>query len=217
VDRSVSAVVYVHGLWMRGIESALLRRRLQHARGYRLYVLRYDSMRESVSSIVAKLQQLITRIDAPRVHLLGHSLGGLIILRYLQRFRMAPPGRVVFLGTPCGGSNAARRFGALRLGRWRLGRRALGLAACEELLEDLPRRWEIDRELGIIAGTRPVGMGQLLLTFRETNDGVVTVSEADLSGATDRLRLPVSHSGMLLSARVATEVGKFFEHGRFGP
>ena len=36
-----------------------------------------------------------------------------------------------------------------------------------------------------------------------------------LAGATDHITLPVSHMGMLLSARVATEVGGFLEKGRF--
>ena len=53
------------------------------------------------------------RIDAPQVHLLGHSLGGLVILRCLERYPMAQPGRVVFLGTPAAGSRAARRLGAV--------------------------------------------------------------------------------------------------------
>ena len=67
------------------------------------------------------LRQLIARIDAPQVHLLGHSLGGLIVLRFLQRHSMSQPGRVVFLGTPCAGSRVARRFA-----RWKMGRKMLG-------------------------------------------------------------------------------------------
>ena len=212
-----AAVVYVHGLWMRGIESALLRHRLQAERGYRVYVFHYRSMTETVPRIVAALSDLVAGIDAPRVHLLGHSLGGLIVLRYLQNGAMQQPGRVVLLGTPCSGSRAARRVGEWSFGRWTLGQRVLGLAACAELLAHGPRRWEVERELGIIAGTLPIGMGHLLLTFGEANDGVIAVSETELSGASSRLCLPVSHSGMLLSARVATEVGNFFEHGRFGP
>jgi pimeloyl-ACP methyl ester carboxylesterase len=217
MDSGAAAVVYVHGLWMRGIESALLRHRLQADGGYRLHVFHYHSMTETVPGIVAKLRALVAGIEAPQVHLLGHSLGGLIILRYLQSAEMRQPGRVVFLGTPCGGSRAARRLGQWTLGRWMLGQHVLGLAACSELLDQCPRRWEVNRQLGIIAGSLPVGMGHLLLTFGEANDGVIAVSETELSGATSRLCLPVSHSGMLLSARVATEVGNFFEHGRFGP
>jgi hypothetical protein len=56
----------------------------------------------------------------------------------------------------------------------------------------------------------------LLLTFPDANDGTVAVSETELPGASARLCLPVTHSGMLLSARVAQEAGSFLQHGRFG-
>ncbi|HEV7986645.1 MAG TPA: alpha/beta fold hydrolase [Steroidobacteraceae bacterium] len=209
--RSDAAAVYVHGLWMPGFEGALLRRRLRAERGFRCYVFRYGSVREPMRQVAAALRQMVARIDAPRVHLLGHSLGGLVIQRYLQRYTMAQPGRVLFLGTPSAGSRAARRLGSLTLGR-----RLMGHAVGEELLVESTRRWEAERELGIIAGTVPVGLGHLLLKFGEDNDGTIAVSETELAGAKARLCLPVTHSGMLLSARVAREAGSFLEHGRFG-
>jgi pimeloyl-ACP methyl ester carboxylesterase len=206
-----AAVVYVHGLWMPGFEGAVLRRRLRTQRGFTTYGYGYHSVQEPMAALIAGLRQLIARIDAPQVHLLGHSLGGLIVLRFLQRHAMAQPGRVVFLGTPCGGSRVARRFA-----RWKMGRKMLGPVAREELLQPGCTRWDQPRELGIIAGTRPVGLGHLLLTFPDANDGTVAVSETELPGAKGRLCLPVTHSGMLLSARVAQEAGSFLQHGRFG-
>lgn len=206
-----AAVVYVHGLWMPGFEGAVLRRRLRRQRGFRTYGYGYRSVRDPMATLVAGLRQLIARIDAPQVHLLGHSLGGLIVLRFLQRHTMVQPGRVVFLATPSAGSRVARR-----LARWQLGRKILGPVACEELLPAAPALWDQPRELGIIAGTRPIGLGHLLLTFADDNDGTVAVSETELPGAKDRLCLPVTHSGMLISARVAQEAGSFLQHGRFG-
>src|SRR5580692_1813100 len=143
-----AAVVYVHGLWMSGVESIWLRRRLARERGYRWQVFRYASVRAPLAEIVAALRDTIAAIDAPRVHLLGHSLGGLLIQRCLERYPMRQPGRVVFLGTPAGGSRAARR---LAQSGW--GRRLLGATSAEELLAEHGRRWEGGRELGIIAGT----------------------------------------------------------------
>lgn len=208
---SAATVIYVHGLWMPGNESALLGRRLARAHGYHTHVFRYRSVSDPMLQIVAALHALIERIDAPQVHLLGHSLGGLIIMRCLEHYTMEQPGRVVFMGTPCAGSRAVRR-----LGPWAWGRRALGHAVREELLVERSRRWDSERELGIIAGTLPVGLAQLLVNFGEPNDGVVGISETRLEGAKSWLSVPVAHAGMLISATVARAAGNFFAEGCFG-
>ena len=85
------------------------------------------------------------------------------------------------------------------------------------MLDTHQRSWPHERELGIIAGTQSLSFGRLVVDFDEPNDGTVAVSETRLPGAKAHLSLPVSHSGMILSARVAHEVGQFLEHGRFGP
>jgi pimeloyl-ACP methyl ester carboxylesterase len=208
---SGAVVVFVHGLWMTGVESGLLRRRLSRERGYRAQVFHYRSLRAPMSGHITALRDAVASIEAPQVHLVGHSLGGLVILRYLERFSMRQPGRVVFIGTPAAGSQSARH-----IGRWRWGRRILGATVASELLAPQQRHWSAERELGIIAGTSSVGLARLLVRFREDNDGVIAVSETRLPGAKQFLLLRSSHSGMLLSARVARETGSFLEYGSFG-
>jgi pimeloyl-ACP methyl ester carboxylesterase len=207
-----TAVIYVHGLWMTGHEALLLQRRLREGRGYRLHVFRYGSICQPLKQIVDALHDRLARTEEPQVHLLGHSLGGLIILECLQRYPMAQWGRVVFLGAPVMGSRIAAR-----LGRFGPVQPLLGRAVCEELLVARERRWTLPRELGVIAGTLPLGLGQLVTRFgAEANDGSIAVSETEIPGATAHLALPVSHMGLLLSARVARETGSFLEYGRFG-
>lgn len=208
---SGAAVVYVHGLWMTGAESLWLRRRLARERGFAFHVFRYGSVRAPLARILESLRDTIAAVDAPCVHLLGHSLGGLLIQRCLERYPMQQPGRVVFLGTPAAGSRTARR-----LARLNLGLRLLGAASASQLLAQHPGRWDIARELGIIAGTRPFGFGRLLLKFDEANDGTVAVSETQLEGAAAFLGAPTTHSGLVWSARVARETGSFLEYGIFG-
>lgn len=208
---SATAVVYVHGLWLSGHEGFLLRRRLEKDRGYAWHAFRYASTLLTMSEIADALSACIAALDAPRVHLVGHSLGGIAILRCLERHPQQPPGRVVFMGTPSLASRAANA-----LGRFRFGRAMMGQAAGEELLYTHDRRWTHRRELGVIAGNQPLSLGRLMVDFNEPNDGTVAVSETRLPGATEHLLLPVSHSGMLLSPRVAHEVGQFLETGHFG-
>jgi len=206
-----AAVVYVHGLWLSGHEAFLLGRRLEKERGYDWRPFNYASTLLTMSEIAAALNDFIGTIEAPTVHLVGHSLGGLVILRCLERYPQQPQGRVVFLGTPSLASRVANT-----VGRFRFGRALLGQAVGEELLYAHQRKWDHVRELGIIAGTQSLSLGRLVVDFHEDNDGTVAVSETLLPGATAHLLLPVSHTGMLISPRVAHEVGQFLETGRFG-
>jgi pimeloyl-ACP methyl ester carboxylesterase len=204
------AVVYVHGLWMSGGESLLLRRRLSREFGMDVHPFRYATATSTMTEITSRLQGFVRNLQASRLHFVGHSLGGLVIYRFLERYPQQPPGRVVFLGTPSVASRAAVQASHIRLVA-----SAMGRSVQDELLRPRERRWKIDRELGIIAGTRALGVGQFLARFEEDCDGTIGVSETQLPGATDHITLPVSHLGMLVSSRVARETGAFLQEGRF--
>jgi pimeloyl-ACP methyl ester carboxylesterase len=209
--RSHGHVVFVHGLWMTGGESVVLRRRLERHFGFRVHRFRYSTVTETMAEVTGSLHRFVQELHAPRVHLVGHSLGGLVIYRFLERYPRDSVGRIVFLGTPCKPSRAALEARH----HSRLIAALMDRSAAEELLGSRERRWSGNRDLGIIAGTQPVGVGQLVARFDEACDGTVAVSETRMPGATQHLVLPVSHLGMLMSARVARETGLFLREGRF--
>lgn len=195
---------------MPGGESLLLGHRLLREFGLQVHAFPYSAGTWGMEEITAHLQGFVRALDAPAVHFVGHSLGGLVIYRFLERYPGPGPGRVVFLGTPCLESRAA--VGAARL---RFVSTLMGPSVAEELLRPCARQWTFDRPLGIIAGTQSIGLGQFLAGFEEECDGTVGVSETRLAGATDHIVLPVSHMGMLVSPRVARETGLFLTNGRF--
>jgi hypothetical protein len=122
-----------------------------------------------------------------------------------------PPGRIVMLGSPLGGSRTARK-----LARLPLGRKIMGRSVAEELLVARERRWQAPRELGVIAGNFGIGLGLLVGRLGAPSDGTILVDETLLTGATERLVLRVSHTGMLLSGAVAARAAAFLSTGRFG-
>jgi pimeloyl-ACP methyl ester carboxylesterase len=203
-------VVFLHGLWLHGRESVLLRRRLESACGFEVRAFRYPSVTATMAQVTEALQRFVATTAPRELHLVGHSLGGLVAYRFLERFPEQPPGRVVFLGTPAVSSQAA-----IEVARMAWARALLGRCVAEELLTERHRAWTLPRELGIIAGTVAMGLGQLFVRFDDANDGSVAVSETRLPGATDFVSLPVSHFGMLLSSRVASETGRFLVNGHF--
>ena len=206
----MAAVVYVHGLWMPGDESLVLRSRLAHEFALELKAFRYSAVGSSMSQITERLAEFVKDLASPEVHFVGHSLGGLVIYRFFERFPDQPPGRVVFLGAPSVASRAAERAA-----RFAPIANLMGQSVAEELLQSRERRWTHPQALGIVAGSQPIGLGQLLAHFKEDNDGTVAVSETRMPGATDHIVLPVSHLGMLISSRVAEETGRFLTEGRF--
>lgn len=203
-------VIYVHGLWMPGGESLLLAHRLLREFGLQVHSFPYSAATLGVEEITARLQSFVRALDVPALHFVGHSLGGLIIYRFFEHYPEQPPGRVVFLGSPCLESRAA-----VQAARLRFVSTLMGPSVADELLRPRDRCWTVGRPLGIIAGSQSLGLGQFLAGFQEECDGTVAVSETRLPGATDHIVLPVSHMGMLVSPRVARETGLFLRDARF--
>lgn len=203
-------LIFIHGLWMTGAESHWLRRRLETRFGFRTSSFGYRAVSEPLEQVLGRLRQQVMNAGVERFHVVGHSLGGLIGFRFFEHCADLPPGRVVFLGSPLAGSLAAKG-----LERFAFGRRMVGSHALEQLRGEPTRRWTQARELGVIAGTRPMGFGRLFAGFDEPNDGTVAVRETRIEGITDFRVLPVSHLGMLLSVRVAEECGRFLRDGHF--
>jgi pimeloyl-ACP methyl ester carboxylesterase len=203
-------VVFVHGLWMTGHESIFLRRELRRELDAECAVFSYRSVVEDVTANAAALAQFLRGFDAPRLDLVGHSLGGLVILKCLEDHPLAVPGRVVLLGSPLQGSAVARA-----LSRFPLLKAMLGRGIEQEAVPEVVRRWHGQREVGVIAGSLSLGMGRLFAPLPEPNDGTVTVAETQLDGAADHVVLPVSHTGMWMSPEVAGQVANFLERGGF--
>ena len=206
-----SAAVFVHGLWLNGAEFTLLRRRLARDHGIAGYRFSYPTVRGSMEQAVGQLTRFVERIDAEHIHFIGHSFGGVVLCRYFQKVPCARPGRVVILGSPLTGSRSARA-----VARNAVMRRMIGPLVNSELVDDCePRSWACRNELGIIAGTTPMGLGRIFARFEEDSDGTVGLSETKLPGHNAHLALPVSHMGMLASSAVARQVGTFLLQGHF--
>ncbi len=209
-----TAVVYVHGLWQRGSESLLLRRRLSGALRAKATAFSYPSVSADATTNARSLGAYLSKIEADSLHLVGHSLGGILICKLFETdpglHARLPPGRIVMLGSPLGGSRTARKLSGLPLGT-----RIMGRSVAEELMAPRERRWTGPRELGVIAGNLGVGLGLLLGRLGGPSDGTVLVEETVLEGTTERRVLRVSHTGMLLSGAVAARAAAFLSTGRF--
>jgi hypothetical protein len=207
-----TVVVYVHGLWQSGAESVWLRRRLAQDLDADAQAFSYPSVAADATTNARALAKYLSAIRADTLHLVGHSLGGLVILRLFEEDTVAqlPPGRIVLMGSPLQGSLTAQN-----LARLPFGRHIMGVGVGEELLMPRERRWNRSRDLGVIAGDLGFGLGRLVGSLQGPNDGTVLIEETQIEGAADRVVLRVSHTGMLFSAEVASQAAAFLSTGRF--
>lgn len=201
-------VILLHGLWMRGFALGMLHRRLM-VDGYRVHRFDYLSVASSQERILARLQARMAEYAADTVHLVGHSLGGLLALRVCLDSGTPQPGRVVCLGSPLKGSAAARAFAG-----WGRGGEAL-LGDNRELLEQGFDCWDGPREIGVIAGRLPLGLGAVLGQLDGEHDGTVAVEETRLPGVADHRVVEANHTGLLFSQEVAQLTTAFLRQGRF--
>ena len=169
----------------------------------------YPSMRAGLEENAARLARFIASLDADVVHVVAHSLGGVVTLRALQMRPDPRVQRIVLLGSPVAGSLTGRRLAKIRAGRLLLGKseriwKAQSVNASPDGVA-----------VGIIAGRMPIGLGRLFGKIREPNDGVVAVAETHVMNAADEVVLPVNHTGLLLSSKVARQVCAFLRNARF--
>jgi pimeloyl-ACP methyl ester carboxylesterase len=205
----MEAVVLVHGLWVHGAVMLLLNRRISRA-GYRVLAYSYPTVKLSLTENAQRLARYCRDIAAPRLHFVGHSLGGLVVLRMLELEGGLPPGRVVLAGMPFTGSFAAHRL--LRLPG---GRAALGRSLAEWLTAKRSHQGG-GRDIGVVAGSLSLGLGSIVAPdLPRPSDGVVSVAETALPGMRDRIVLHVSHTGMLISGAVARQICAFLRDGAF--
>jgi pimeloyl-ACP methyl ester carboxylesterase len=203
-------IIIVHGLWMTGLELGVLQHRLRADHGFDPTIFSYPSITGSMNDHVASLHAYVQAHKYEQLHFVGHSLGGIVILKMLETYNDIPPGRVVCLASPMQGSCAVDGFA-----RWPFARAALGAAICEEVLSCKPRKWDGRRDVGIIAGSLSIGLGRLFADFHEPSDGTLLVSETKLDGAKDHIVMPVSHTGIVFSADATAQVAKFLRDGKF--
>ncbi|HET6604547.1 MAG TPA: alpha/beta hydrolase [Xanthomonadaceae bacterium] len=198
-------VLLLHGLWMRGFTLSRMAGRLRAA-GFSVQALDYGTIWQGPQAAVEQACSRIAAVGEP-LHLVGHSLGGMVALECARR-DPSRVGRVVCLGSPLSGSHAANV-----LSHWPGGGAVLGRSG--ELLARGVDAWAGANPVGVIAGRLPLGFGFLFGGLGSPHDGTVAVSETRLPGLADHIEVTTTHTGLLFSAEAARQTIAFLRTGRF--
>ncbi|QDH71866.1 esterase/lipase family protein [Marilutibacter alkalisoli] len=191
---------------MRGLSMRWLAHRFRKA-GFDTELFDYASV---LGEPEAAGPRLAARLARGPVHVVAHSLGGLLVMDTLKRHPGLPVGRVVCLGSPLCGSGVARDAARRSLRLLTVGRSAALLQrGCPELPAGV--------EVGMVAGDLPLGLGQLFGRVDGPHDGTVALAETRPPGLRDHVVIHASHTGLLFSAEAARQGAHFLAHGRFAP
>lgn len=199
-------VVLLHGLWLHGASMRWVGARLRES-GFEPVEFSYASVGGGPDAAVP---QLIEFIGNTPTHLVAHSLGGLIALSALREAAL-PVERVVCLGVPLCGSNAAAGL----LAQFPFAAAMLGRSAA--LLQSGCTPWTGQAHVGSVAGRVARGLGQVFAKFDDESDGTVSVPETRMDGLADHVVIDASHSGLLFSTEAARQSVAFLQTGRFAP
>ena len=95
---SIDTVICTHGLWAHGTGMFLIRRHLEREYGMKGFTFNYPSVTKTLDENAGRLARFIEENGIEQAHMVGHSLGGLVILRMLANRYTDIPGRVVRAG-----------------------------------------------------------------------------------------------------------------------
>ncbi|EJI6682786.1 triacylglycerol lipase [Vibrio parahaemolyticus] len=201
-------IIILHGLYMHGLVMQPLSQKLRKL-GYETQVLSYNTVAIDESSLFDSIDRSLNPLTANV--LVGHSLGGLMIKRYLANRKPTTNliSHVVAIGSPLKGASIVGRIQDLGLGAILGNSPHHGLNKHDDA-------WAFPQKLGSIAGTVPIGARPLLMRNDNTmSDGTVTVEETRLDGMQDHIEVKQTHTSLIYNTFVPQQIDHFIRTDYF--
>ena len=206
-------VILLHGLArssqsMGKMEKALI------AEGYKVSNIGYPSRKYPIEELAQRVRQQILQVsdDQDILHIVAHSLGG-ILIRYIQKQEpLENLGKVIMLAPPNQGSEVVDKFGKWKLFRWINGPAGSQLGTDEDgFLKSLGN---VDFELGLLTGDRSINL-ILSCMIPGKDDGKVSVENAKVEGMDDFMVLHTAHPFIMKNMNAIQQTIHFLQSGQF--
>ncbi len=168
---------------------------------------------ESIEKCTKILTKQFNQLDLleGKIHFVGHSMGGLILLNFLSKVKLSNAGRCVLIGSPVNGSDLADFAFKLSPILTRVFKGLFSLRT--KNISKIPGRDINNVEFGVIAGDKNRFISRIFL--EKENDGRVSVSSTKLKGMKDFAILPYKHTKIHHEIITANLVMNFLHSGFF--
>lgn len=204
-------VLLIHGVLMNPLEMRFLGNQLKRC-GFNVHYIFYRSVLKNSTQNARQIHKEILKLNLPDLHIVAHSLGGIITMHLFDQFDDIPPGRVVMLGSPINGSSVAQK-----VQKWPFFSPLLSQSMPNALSGENIPEWQSHRDWGMIAGTKNQGLGILTGGLSGINDGSVLLEETQHPKQTAHVQVNTSHTGLLFSKEVVLLCSQFLNTGKFHP
>ena len=199
-------IVLVHGQGRTRLSMVVLGKRFRSV-GYQTLNFPYNQAIDSLDEISDQLIEFIRKKGkTSNYHLIGHSLGNVIIRDAFRKEYPDGLSKIVMLAPPNQPAHLAKLLKKNPIYRMFTGDSGQKLSE-EEFYRNLPVPTV---PFGVIAGDK----GQRL-TFNEPNDAVVTVESTKLYGMADWIILDHGHTFIMDSKDTFEQCQHFLEQGSF--
>jgi hypothetical protein len=210
---SEECVVLLHGMARSDSSMNKMETKLKEA-GYAVVNFDYPSTQYNIKTIATDLLPDAIAQCKPNVliNFVTHSLGGIVLRKYLSDNKLELLGRVVMLGPPNKGSEVVDKLKSVPGFEFINGPAGLELGTDKASVPN--SLGAVTYPVGVIAGSSTINpiLSQML---PNPDDGKVSVESTKVEGMADHITIPVSHPFLMRNDEVIRQVKKFLKTGVF--
>ena len=208
-------VILLHGLARTERSMRPLEKHLAKS-GFIVINTGYPSTTETVEAIADKhLGGMVDRCrqkNPSKIHIVTHSLGGIVTRQYLQNHTLPAGSRIVMIAPPNKGSELADKLRSFRIYQWLNGPAGQVLGTGPESLPNTLK--PVKGEFGVIAGNATLNPLFSWLIPGD-DDGKVSIRNTKLTEISDFIVFFSSHPFIMRNAAVMEQVVYFLRNGKF--